>query len=68
MASKKKEYKVLTQRDPAFGGEFSPEKLEAVLNSFAAQGWLVVSVATISLPAGPGCARDELIVIMGRNQ
>lgn len=63
-----KEYKVLTQKDKCFAGEFSPEKLEPAINSYAAQGWLVVSVATISLPAGPGGTREELIVVMGRDK
>jgi uncharacterized Zn finger protein (UPF0148 family) len=66
--SRRKEYKVLTQRDPAFAGGFSPEKLEPVLNSYAAQGWLVVSVAPLRLPDGPGGARDELIVVLGRDK
>lgn len=63
-----KEYKVLTQRDKCFAGEFSPEKLEPAINSYAAQGWRVVSVATISLPSGPGGTREELIVVMGRDK
>lgn len=67
-APRSKEYKVLTQRDKAFAGDFSPEKLETALNSYAAQGWRVVSVATISLPAGAGGARNELVVVMGRDK
>ena len=67
-AARMKEYKVLTQKDKCFAGEFSPEKLEPAINSYAAQGWLVVSVATISLPAGPGGTREELIVVMGRDK
>lgn len=67
-ASKTKEYKVLTQRDKAFAGDFSPEKLEPALNSYAAQGWRVISVATISLPAVPGGHRDEMVVVMGRDK
>lgn len=63
-----KEYKVLTQKDKWFAGEFSPEKLEQALNSYAAQGWHVVSVATASMPAAPGGAREEMIVVMGRDK
>ncbi|HOU20679.1 MAG TPA: DUF4177 domain-containing protein [Polyangiaceae bacterium] len=63
-----KEYKVLTQNDKAFAGEFSPEKLEPVINTYAAQGWLVVSVTTLRLSAGPGVTREELIVVMGRDK
>ncbi|NLG33812.1 MAG: DUF4177 domain-containing protein [Lentisphaerae bacterium] len=62
-----KEYKVLTPSDKAFDGEFSPEKLEPVINAYAAQGWRVVSVTTLRLPDGPGATRDELIVLMGRD-
>lgn len=67
-AARMKEYKVLTQKDKCFAGEFSPEKLEPAINSYAAQGWHVVSVATLHLPAGPGGAREELIVVMGRDK
>lgn len=67
-APRTKEYKVLTQRDKAFAGDFSPEKLEPALNAYAAQGWRVISVATISLPAGSGGSREELITVMGRDK
>jgi len=60
-----KEYKVLTQRDKAFAGEFTLEKLEPAINSYAAQGWQVVSVSTLRLPGGPGATREEPIVILG---
>jgi hypothetical protein len=36
-------YKILTERDRAFAGNFDPEKLEDVLNAHAADGWRVVS-------------------------
>ena len=63
-----KEYKVLTQRDERFGGAFSPEKLEQILNACAAQGWHVVSVATVSVPDAAGGARNELIAVLGRDK
>ena len=37
------EYKVLTERDALFSGGFDPEKLEQTLNSYAVDGWRVVS-------------------------
>jgi hypothetical protein len=37
------EYKVLTQRDSTWTGNFSAESLEQTLNSYAADGWRVVS-------------------------
>ena len=67
-APKMKEYMVLTQKDKFYAGEFSPDKLEAAINSYAAQGWLVVSVASIGIPAGSGGPREELIVVMGRDK
>lgn len=61
-----KEYKVLTQKDRWFSGKFSPEKLEAALNSYAEQGWRVVSAATADIP-GLGVARQEMIIILERD-
>ena len=37
------EYKVLTKEDRRWTGKFSPESLERTLNSYAAEGWRVVS-------------------------
>jgi len=37
------EYRVLTQQDRRWTGKFSPENLERTLNSYAAEGWRVVS-------------------------
>jgi hypothetical protein len=62
-----KEYKVLTQKDRFFGGKFDPEKLEKAINSYAAQGWSVVSVATASIPSLTG-NREEMIVLMEREK
>lgn len=59
-------YKVITQKDRFFSGKFSPEKLEAAINSYAEQGWRVVSMATASIP-GLGNAREELVVLMERS-
>ena len=63
-----KEYKVLTQRDERFAGAFAPEKLEQVLNSYAAKGWHVVSVATVPIPDAAGGQRNEMIAILGRDK
>jgi Domain of unknown function (DUF4177) len=62
-----KQYKVLTQKDRFFAGKFDPVKLEAALNSYAAEGWQVISVATAEVP-GFGQKREELIVVMERAQ
>ncbi len=37
------QYKVITERDSMFSGKFDVEDLETALNSYAAQGWRVVS-------------------------
>ena len=42
------EYKVLTQEDRRWTGKFSPENLERTLNSYAAEGWRVVSSVPVA--------------------
>lgn len=44
------EYKVLTQQDRRWSGKFSPETLEHTLNSYAAEGWRVVSSLMVTSP------------------
>jgi predicted rRNA methylase YqxC with S4 and FtsJ domains len=62
-----KQYKVMTQKDRFFGGKFDPDKLENAINSYAEQGWQVVSVATASIPSFGG-NREELIVVLEREK
>jgi hypothetical protein len=62
-----KEYKVMTQKDRFFAGKFDPEKLESAINSYAEQGWQVVTIATASIPSFSG-AREELVVVMVREK
>jgi hypothetical protein len=62
-----KQYKVLTQKDRFFAGKFDPEKLEAAINSYASEGWEVVSIATANIPSFTG-TREELIVVMSREK
>ena len=61
-----KEYKVLTQKDKWISGKFSPEKLEQALNSYAQQGWKVVTTAPADVP-GFGSNRQELVIILERD-
>ncbi len=61
-----KQYKVMTQKDKYFSGEFDPEKLEGALNKYAAEGWKVLAVATDTVPSLT-TARDEIIVIFERD-
>ena len=63
-----KEYKVMTQKDRFFAGKFDPEKLEAAINSYASQGWRVVSVATADIPGGFSQTRQEIVVIFERDK
>jgi Domain of unknown function (DUF4177) len=44
------EYKVLTKEDRRWSGKFSPENLEHTLNSYAAEGWRVVSSLSVTSP------------------
>lgn len=61
-----KQYKVMSQKDKWFSRKFDPETLETAMNSYASQGWTVISVATASIP-GLGGNREELIVIFERD-
>lgn len=62
-----KQYKVLTQKDRFFAGKFDPEKLEAAINSYASEGWEVVSVATASIRSMTG-NREEMVVVLEREK
>ena len=62
-----KQYKVLTQKDRFFGGKFDPEKLEAAINSYAAEGWTVKAVATANIPSITG-SREEMIIVLEREK
>lgn len=62
-----KQYKVLSQKDKFLSGKFDPEKLEQALNSYATEGWRVVSMATASFPTLTG-TREELIVVLERDK
>ena len=62
------EYKVLTQKDKWFSSKFNPELLEAALNSFAEQGWKVVSSSTAEFPGMFSANRQEIIIILERKK
>ena len=61
-----KQYKVLTQKDRWFSGKFDPARLEDALNSYAEQGWRLVSCATADIP-GFGGNRQEFVAILERD-
>lgn len=62
-----KQYKVLTQKDRFFAGKFDPEKLEEAINSYASEGWVVVTITTASIPSFTG-TREEIIIVMSRDK
>ena len=62
-----KDYKVITQKDRFFSGKFHPEKLEALMNSYASEGWEFKGVATANVTSFRG-ARQEIVVIFERDK
>lgn len=67
-ARRMKEYKVLTQKDKWFSGKFDPELLEQAINSYATQGWRVITAATASFPGFFSGNREEMVIIMERDR
>lgn len=62
-----KQYKVLSQKDKWYSGKFDPEMLEKALNAYASQGWSVRAATTASMPGIMGGSRDEMVIIMERD-
>lgn len=58
------QYKVVTMKDRFLSGKFDPQKLEAMLNNYAGEGWALKAVATAEIP-GFG-TREEIIFILER--
>jgi len=55
-----KAFKVMTQKDRAFGGKFNPEKVEEALNAMAKEGWEMSGVTSAEFPSLTG-GRQELV-------
>ena len=64
---KMKEYKILSQKDKWFSGKFDPQKLEAAINSYAQQGWIVKAAFTAEIPGFMSSTREEAIIILERD-
>lgn len=58
------EYKVLTERDSRFSGSFDHESLERTLNSYAAEGWRLVSGFTAA--SLWKSAKSEIMLVLER--
>jgi hypothetical protein len=58
------EYKVLTERDSRFSGSFDPESLETTLNSYATEGWRVVSGFMAN--SVWKSAKSEIVIVLER--
>lgn len=58
------EYKVLTERDKLFSGTFDPDKLEAVLNGYSADGWRLAEAFTAA--SLWKSAKTEILLILER--
>jgi hypothetical protein len=63
-------YKVVTQTDPWFGGQFNPVKLEEFLNELGGEGWHVVGVTSSARRSWSGSdeaeARQEMVILFER--
>jgi hypothetical protein len=57
------QYKVLQMRESMFGGKFSPDKLENVLNDEARHGWRLKAITSTDVKGriGPGGVEGLLI-------
>lgn len=63
-----KQYKVLSQKDKWFSGKFDPQKLEAAINAYAQQGWVVKAAFTAEIPGIMSVSREEAIIILERDE
>ena len=57
------EYKVVQVREGLIGGKMSADKLEKVLNEWAAKGWQLKSVISVKVKGriGPGGTEGVLV-------
>lgn len=71
LACEKKEnamkvFKVMTQKDRAFGGKFNPEKIEEALNAMGKEGWQIDGVTSAEFPSLTG-GRQELVIFLSKD-
>lgn len=58
-------FKVMTQKDRAFGGKFNPEKIEEALNAMGKEGWEIDGVTSAEFPSITG-GRQELVIFLSK--
>ena len=63
-----KEYKVLSQRDNWFTGNFSSERVEEVLNHLAQEGWRVITITTVSAQMTIAGNRQDVLIFLERDR
>jgi hypothetical protein len=65
---KPREYKVIKQarKETMFSGEFDLVALEDTMNSYAKQGWRVLTVISTPLPGRGGGSCAELLIVLER--
>lgn len=59
-----REYKVISQRDRIFNGQFNAQSLHQVLNSHARKGWRVISCTAVPVYAEDGSEHNEIMVVL----
>jgi Domain of unknown function (DUF4177) len=60
------QYKILTERDARFSGQFDLDALEATLNSYADEGWRMTDGFTASSVWKN--SKTEIVVILERER
>ncbi|MFN0089504.1 MAG: DUF4177 domain-containing protein [Acidimicrobiales bacterium] len=60
------EYKILSQRDSRFSGNFDIDQLEAALNGHAAEGWRIA--AALSAMSIWKSAKSEIVIFLERDK
>ena len=58
---------MLTQKDKWFSGKSDPETLEKVLNSYAQEGWKVITSVSMTVPSF-SLGQNELMIILERDK
>lgn len=59
-----RKYKVISQSDSVFSGQFNARKLNQVLNQHAQQGWRLVNCATATVCDDAGNERQEFMAVL----